>query len=248
MQKSKKKDIQFGEPLTRLNISPLLTGEIHLWAISLNSDIALFERCKACLTDTELDRISFYNFEQIQKNYVISQGGLRLILSSYLNIEPQKIQIRYRSKGKPYTADDTSLYFNNSNSGKLCVYAISRAGDVGIDIEEVRPLSDIDFLIDNNFTEKEKHYINKNNKNRIERFFQFWTIKEAYLKAIGEGMRLTPINLEFSIENGCFKLDAVAGIFEQEDWLSKVITPGANYVGAVTYKGFQTKIIEMRFI
>lgn len=248
MQKSEEKKIQSGKPFTPRNLSSLIKGEIHIWSISLNSDNAFFERCKESLTDAERERIHYYNFKQVQDHFIISQGGLRLLLSSYLNIEPQKIQIRKHAKGKPYIADDTSLCFNVSNSGKYCVYAFSRSGEVGIDIEEVRPLSDIDDLIDKNFTENEKHYINKNQKDRIENFFQFWTVKEAYLKAIGEGMRLTPDSLEFSIENGIFKLDAVKGIFEQEDWLFKVITPGANHMGTITYKGIQTKICEMRFI
>ena len=249
MQKSNENDIQFGEITTKLKSSSLLNGEIHLWAISLNSDSTLINKCKSSLTELERNRISYYNFEQVQNNYVISQGGLRILLSSYLNIEPQKIDLRKHRKGKPFTADDNSLCFNISNSGNYCVYAFSRAGEVGIDIEELRPLPDIDELIDKNFTEKEKNYITKNEKLRDERFFRFWTIKEAYLKAIGEGMRLTPDNLEFSIENdGTFKLEAVKGIFEQEDWLFKEITPGDNHVGTVTYKGHQTKITELQLI
>lgn len=245
MQKNEEKDIQFGEPFTELNSSLLQKNEIHLWGISLNSTDSFLETCKAALTDAERNRISYFSFKQVQNSYVISQGGLRLLLSSYLQIAPQHIQIKKHNKGKPYTADDTTLCFNISNSGKYCVYAFSRAGEVGIDIEEIRSLPDIDELIDKNFTEKEKIYIAKN---KNERFFKFWTIKEAYLKAIGEGMRLTPDSLEFAVENGNYKLEAVKGIFEQEDWLFQDIKPMDNIVGTVTYKGRQTKISEMRFL
>ena len=97
-------------------------------------------------------------------------------------------------------------------------------------------------MILNNFKKGEIDWINYKKGNKLIRFFQFWTIKEAYLKAIGEGMRLPPNNLEFNVVNGEFKLCAINGIFEQEDWIIKPIIPMLNYVGAVVYKGDKTKI------
>lgn len=235
--------INLGQGIPTLDL-----GEIHLWAISLISHSALVEGFKAALTDLEREHISYYKDKQAQKSYVISQGGLRLFLSFYLNIEPPKIQLRKHAKGKPFVADDTSLYFNTSNSGEYVVYAFSRAGEVGIDIEKLRKLPDLEELIDRNFLLREQLFINEKNTSKFERFFRFWTVKECYLKAIGEGMRLAPDHVEFSVEKNCFKLQAVDGVFEQEDWLFKEIALGAQYVGTLAYKGITTKIDELRFI
>lgn len=248
MKDNKEKDIQFEEKFLELNIPPLFNGEIHVWSLSLITDTPFYERCKSALTATEHQRISYFNFKQVQDSYIISQGGLRLLLSFYLNIEPSKIQINKHSKGKPYTADDTSLCFNISNSGNYVIFAISRAGEVGIDIEKLRTLPDLNELIEKNFSSKEKQYISKNTTLKELRFFKFWTVKEAYLKAIGEGMRLPPSNLEFTIENGKYELDSVMGVFENEEWQIADLPLSEGYTGTLVYKNENTVISNIFFV
>ena len=87
-----------------------------------------------------------------------------------------------------------------------------------------------------------------NKAEKEKRFFKFWTVKEAYLKAIGEGMRLSPDNLEFTFENNNYELDAIKGVFEQEDWLFTDFSIATDYAGTIVYKDKQTKISEIKFI
>lgn len=215
-------------------------GEIHLYCILLDSTTVFFEKCKAALSQAELDRISFFKFPSVQNSFVISQGALRLILSEYLFIEAPKIQLAKHSKGKPFVMDDLNLRFNISNSGNYAVYAFSKGDEVGIDIEKIRLLPDLDNLIEKNFSLAERAFITKHNEEKQQRFFKFWTVKEAYLKAIGEGMRLAPDHLEFTVEIDNYKLDAVKGVFEQDDWLFKDFSFADDYVGTIAYKGLQT--------
>jgi 4'-phosphopantetheinyl transferase len=237
----KPKDQFFGQYLPVIQ-----TGEIHLYTATTGSSSEFTEQCRLALTNAELERSSYFKFKEAQENYVISQGGLKLLLSSHLKIPAHEVKFGRHSKGKPYSIDDPSLFFNISNSGNRVVYAFSRAGDVGIDLEYIRPLPDLDELIEKNFSTKEREYIYKNDQERLQRFFKFWTVKEAYLKAIGEGMRLTPDNLEFSIENGVFKLISVKGFYEQVDWIWENIFPGAHFTGTLTYIGASTHISKMR--
>ncbi len=223
-------------------------GEIHLYCVSLNPSNVFFEKCKSALSEKEQERISYFKFPSVQKNFIMSQGALRLLLSDYLNIDAPKINIGKHSKGKPFAMDDTELCFNISNSGANVVFAFSRAGEVGIDIEKIRTLPDLDQLIEKNFSEKEKKFISKNPTEKEKRFFKFWTVKEAYLKAIGEGMRLSPDNLEFTFENNKYELDAIKGVFEQEDWSFTDFSIAADYAGTIVYKDKQTKISEIKFI
>ena len=239
-----KKIIPFSELITRQNFPPLQKREVHLWTVSLNADSSLIKQCKTSLSDIECNRISFFKFPQVQNNYIISQGILRQLLAGYLDIEPCKIQIGRHRKGKPFTKDDPSLFFNMSNSGNLCVYAFSRDNEVGIDLENIRNLPDLDELIQKNFTRNEIKYIDKNKKDRLRRFFLFWTIKESYLKAVGEGMRLPLDNLEFVIENGKIKLVAIKGIFEPDDWHFKEMPLSNNYIRTLTFKGEQIRFVE----
>jgi len=236
----------FGAVFSKQPFPVLAKGEIHLWTASSDASAELLSKCYSALTDVEKSRIDYYKFKPSQDNFMVSQGGLRMLLSAYFNIAPQEVKIGRHNKGKPYSIDDYSLTFNISNSENRVVYAISRAGEVGIDLEFIRPLPDLEELIDKNYTIKEAAYIRKIKSEQLQRFFKFWTVKEAYLKAIGEGMRLTPDSLEFSVENGNFKLLEAKGFFEQVDWKIKNIFPGDGFVCTLFYADENAQISEFR--
>jgi 4'-phosphopantetheinyl transferase len=148
-------------------------------------------------------------------------------------------------KGKPFLVNEPSLFFNISNSHEICVYAFSRDSEVGVDIEKIRNLPDLDQLIEKNLTTREKAYFQKNPDHMLSLFFQFWTCKESYLKAIGEGMRLSPENIEFSLEDGGIRLRSVTFGFEEADWLFKRFTREGNYTGTLTYQRKETVVREI---
>ena len=102
-------------------------------------------------------------------------------------------------------------------------------------------------MIIRNFTAREIKFINGKSEERTTRFFRFWTIKESYLKAIGEGMRLTPDNLEFAIEKDGIRQLSVNGIFEQENWNFKEFSASPDYVGTITYGRHNTVIKQLEF-
>jgi len=67
------------------------------------------------------------------------------------------------------------------------------------------------------------------------------------LKAIGEGMRLPPDNIEFTIEKDCIRQLSVNGVFEQEDWNFKELSTPPDYVGTITYGQNNTVIKQLEF-
>jgi len=193
----------------------------------------------------ETRKASHFKYERKQHSYIITQAVLRVLISAYLDIKPADVILIASKKGKPFLINEPSLFFNNSNSHEICVYAFSRDSEVGIDIEKIRELPDIDQLIEKNLTSREKVYFQKNPDHKLSLFFQFWTFKESYLKAIGEGMRLTPENLEFSLNDGNIRLRSVTYGFESTDWQFKGFTREGNYTGTLTYQRRDTVIKEM---
>ncbi len=220
----------------------LRKGEIHLWTASLCPSVEKTERLRSILSPEERKRSSYFKFEQKQQSYIITQAVLRVLIAAYLDVKPVHVILDSRKKGKPFLINDPSLFFNISNSGEICVFAFSRDAEVGIDIEKIRELPDIDQLIEKNMTSCEKAYFLKNPDQKLSLFFQFWTFKESYLKAIGEGMRLTPENLEFSLYDRNIRLRSVKYGFEATDWQFKGFTRKGNYTGTLTYKGRDTVI------
>jgi 4'-phosphopantetheinyl transferase len=240
--------IKSAELFGRFNFPTLEKNELHVWTVSLEPGEEFIENCKSILSEGERNRIDWFTFPQVQNNYVISQGVLRAILAGYLNIEPKQIQLSKHAKGKPFVTNDTSLFFNLSNSGKKAVFAFSRNAEVGIDLEIIRVLPDLEELIQKNFTPKETDYIKKIDAEKLKRFFFFWTIKESYLKAIGEGMRLTPDNLEFTIESDNIKFLGAKGFDDPISWLFKKFELDQEYVGTLVYQGENTIIRQLSVV
>jgi 4'-phosphopantetheinyl transferase len=228
------------KPETMPILSP---GEIHLWQVSTHITAADFEEYESVLSEVELSKVLFFKSKQAKESYIASQGALRFLLSQYLGIAPNLVKLGRQKKGKPFSLDDQGLHFNLSNSGKLVVIAFSRDSELGIDIEKLRPLPDLDEMIETNFTSREIKFINTKPEERLRRFFRFWTVKESYLKAIGEGMRLAPENIEFLLEKESIKLLSVKGIFEQEAWNFKEFPILTDYVCTITY-GKDNSIIK----
>jgi len=220
----------------------LKENDLHIWQVSLTPESAMLKICNSFLTSEDKEKVKWFKFEEDRNNYIISKGILRLLLVDYLKSNNSDLVISRQKKGKPFAENDRSLFFNMSDSGKVCVYVFTRVSEVGIDIEQKRLLHDLDELIQRNLTNKEQNFLSKNPSEKAKNFFRFWTIKEAYLKAIGEGMRLTPDNLEFSIENGNIKLMNQQGIPEQENWIIKEFSPKTYYFGALVYKNENTRI------
>jgi 4'-phosphopantetheinyl transferase len=220
-------------------------GEVHIWTVSIQGIKEQLGHLKSLLTEEEIGKISFYKFEHTQHSYIATQALLRVLLSLYLDIKPMEVKMGVRSKGKPFLIHDRPIFFNISNSDGLCVFAFSGDGEVGIDLERIRQMPDIEQLIQKNLTSREKEYVLKDPDKKLKRFFRFWTIKESYLKAIGEGMRLTPDNLEFSVEKGKIRLRSVNYGFEGADWQFKEFTRDGNYTGTLTYAPRGVKIREM---
>jgi 4'-phosphopantetheinyl transferase len=238
------KEAAYKRPKSFPTLSP---GEIHVWQVLIDCTAANFVSFKNTLPATEVEKIQCFKSKQAKDTSLVSQGALRILLSAYLDIAPQAIKLGRKKKGKPFSIDDTGLYFNLSNSGNVVVIAISRDSEIGIDIEKIRPLQDLEEMINHNFTKNEIKFINSKAEEKQNRFFRFWTIKESYLKAIGEGMRLPPENLEFTIDNHQIKLLSVKGISEPEDWNFKEFKPTNNYVGTITYAQKSSTIKQYEF-
>jgi 4'-phosphopantetheinyl transferase len=239
--------IKYMGPFSGTNVPVLNSGEIHIWHTFYHDSASLIKLCSNALSSAELEHKSYFKFPKDQHSFVVSHGLLRILLSYYLHISPDELKMVKHSKGKPYQLNDPCLFFNISNSGDCCVFAVSRNGEVGVDLEKIRPLDDLDELIRKNFSPKEQAVINRQPKERLHRFFKFWTIKEAFLKAIGEGMRLTPDLLEFSSEKGEHKLQSFAGIVESQEWLFSDYSPNTDYAGTLAHVKSSGEIKTFKF-
>lgn len=163
--------------------------QVHVWRASLEIAQAQLQQLRRCLTDDEISRANRFVFEKDRNHYITARGQLRHILSAYLSQQPAALRFEYTSHGKPSLAGAHDLNFNLSHSGTLALYAVTRSRELGIDIESIRPdFSGID-IAEHYFSKNEVAVFRKLPENlHSGAFFTCWTRKEAYIKAIGEGL------------------------------------------------------------
>jgi 4'-phosphopantetheinyl transferase len=130
----------------------------------------------AVLSDEERRRARRFAYDRDRQRFIIARGVLRELLAARLGVRPEAVELEYGVYGKPVLAPRfaaSGLRFNVSHCDDVAVYAFSSAGDIGVDVEAVRPMPDADAL---------------DPRERALGFFQCWTRKEAFIKALGHGM------------------------------------------------------------
>jgi len=163
-------------------------GAIDLWLFSRDVDARERIRLAAYLSPEERTRTQRFLDERDSHRYAATRGRLREILSSYVGLPPAQISFRYGDRGKPYLEDGPPTWFNLSHSGHLAAVAVSTEFEVGVDIERLRPVRQD--LPDRYFSRSEATALATLEGDAWRAaFFRCWTRKEAFIKALGEGMR-----------------------------------------------------------
>lgn len=184
----------------------LLKDEIHIWYGCIKQSKNYLHVFKRMITDDEQKRAQEFYFPKDQSSFIVGRGMLRTILAHYLEIDPTNIQINYGKYGKPFLGSNrimSDIQFNLSHSENMVVIAVSLGRNVGVDIEKIRNLSDLDKLIATICSQREKdHFKQLTDVEKILSLFRCWTRKEAYLKAISTGMNKPMDQLTVSLESG----------------------------------------------
>jgi len=220
----------------------LSVNDVHIWRIALDIPANPIAELKETLTPDERQRAERFYFEKDRKRFIACRGLLRQILARYLNLAPEQLRFAYGSHGKPELANTNigdRIFFNVSHSQDLALFAITKARFVGIDLEYRRPMPDAQQLAKRFFSHREYEIISSLlPPQQEEMFFRIWTVKEAFLKATGEGLvglqqvevSLIPdesVNLEI-MEN-----DSLTS----KHWFCRELNLARNYIGALVVEG-----------
>jgi len=180
--------------------------EVQVWSVCLDQMSDEAERLVGCLASDELARAARFCFERDRRRFVVSRATLREILGRYLDIDPARVMFSYSPQGKPMLAagcGDGTLRFNLSHSGEYALVAVARCGEIGVDIECVRRLLDVEAIADRCFSPRERAMLHAlPADDQLEGFFNCWTRKEAFLKALGDGLARPLDSFEVSLTPG----------------------------------------------
>jgi len=180
----------------RWHLSPpdltLSRDDVHVWYASLGQPVERVRQLAQILSYDEMMKAERFRFERDRRRFIVSRGVLRTILGRYLGIEPDKVRFRYSPHRKPYLADRFDSYrlrFNLAHSHELALYAFTRDREIGVDLEYISPMPDMEQIAARFFLARETVALRTTPENqKLEAFFSCWTRKEAYIKASGEGL------------------------------------------------------------
>jgi 4'-phosphopantetheinyl transferase len=146
------------------------------------------ERARAVLSGEELARASSFVYDLHRSRYLAGRLALRELLGRYLDRAPSDVRFAYNSYGKPELPGETPR-FNIAHSDDLAVIGLTEHDRLGVDVERIRELRDVDGVARTVFSTRELDTFHElGDASKIQGFFNCWTRKEAFVKAVGEGL------------------------------------------------------------
>jgi len=184
----------------------LLDGEAHLFVVpapeTLPGDVV--DEYERLLTTVERDRYLAFRFERHRHSFLLTRALVRFVLSSYTGVSPEDWRFRVGTHGKPEIASPTPalpLSFNLSNTDGMVVCLVAREVPVGVDVEHTERGGELDSIAEHFFSPREvRDLIEVGPSGLNERFFAYWTLKEAYIKAHGLGLAIPLDQFSFVLE------------------------------------------------
>jgi 4'-phosphopantetheinyl transferase len=166
-----------------------MSGFVDVWYGDFPGD-QVEKDAANCLSKNELQHAETIKNKTVRQQQLASRSSLRKVLAYYLNMECKDVPVRRTEFGKPYLAEP-GYFFNLSHSAERLAIAVSNIGELGLDIEQVRHRKNLPALARRCFsTEELSYWQNMNADEQVRQFYQFWTAKEALVKATGRGIAL----------------------------------------------------------
>jgi 4'-phosphopantetheinyl transferase len=216
----------------------LTAADVHIWRASLEQLPEEVAKLRQLLSSDEQARADRFHFEKDRRHFTVARGVLRRLLSHYLGRAATEIQFSYADRGKPRLASDLDqrLKFNVAHSGGLALFAFTNIGEIGVDIEQIRPEVTSGDIAKRFFSASEVAALEELPAlGRQQAFFDCWTRKESFIKAKGLGLSLALD--QFDVTMGPDEPAALLSTrWDQEEaarWSLRALDVGPGFVGAV---------------
>jgi 4'-phosphopantetheinyl transferase len=173
----------------------LSEGEIHVWQLDLRN--GEWDGFSSVLSRDEHEKTNRFRYARLRENFSRMRIGVRLILSRYLDASADRIQFSYTEAGKPSMAG-SRVFFNVSHSNDIGLIAVALC-PVGVDVELITDLkSEGTGIVAMVCHETERTELDMlSTVERCRLFYQLWTRKEAFCKAVGIGLQYAIADLFF---------------------------------------------------
>ena len=207
-------------------------GEVHVWYVFTDDvrDPGVRARYEAVLSPDERERRDRFVFERDRHQFLVTRGVLRTLLGRYLGVDPASCAFTSNPHGRPALVN-ADLHFNISHTNGLVAIAFAREPELGVDVEDLerRP---VDAVVPRRFFSPSEvaDLESVAEPMRASRFFDYWTLKEAYIKARGMGLALPLDGFSMIIGGGAPRIVFAASIEDDPAcWQFAQFDIGARY-------------------
>jgi 4'-phosphopantetheinyl transferase len=228
-------------------------GEAHLYTVRLSeaSDPALLAAYRDLLSPEEQARGDRYLFERNRHEHVVAHALKRLCLSRYAPVAPRAWRFAIGERGKPeIEAPPSPLRFNLSHTDGLVACLVARDADVGVDVETVARGTDMAGVASRFFAEPEvEALLALPAQAHKRRFFEYWTLKEAYIKARGLGLAIPLGDFWFTLAPPAQPVIGFAPALEDrpDRWrfFQGFLEPSFQLAAAVEATGIEPRLVHV---
>jgi 4'-phosphopantetheinyl transferase len=173
------------------------SAEIHLWLTFYDevTDERLRSTYRLLLNDAEREQQSRFHFEKDRFRYLVTRALARTVLSRYAPVSPEDWIFKKNAYGRPEIANsqgnDIGLTFNISHTDSLILMGVTKHRALGVDVENLCRREMSAGIAERFFAPDEAAELARlPTRRRHDRFFEYWTFKESYIKARGMGLAL----------------------------------------------------------
>ena len=225
----------------------LIPGTIHVWYACVDCSLIEIKEFSAVLSAEETARAQRFRSAQDRDRHIVQHGLLRSLLAGYLGCAARQVHIRTSAHGKPCIEGkdaEGSLQFSLSHSGAYAAFAFNRCDSIGVDIEEVREIPEMEEIVAQHFTPREKAEMLACPIDwKLKTFYRLWTRKEAVLKAQGEGLlkAIDCVDVATGEDPGHWKVFIEEGSAVEEYSVTDIEGP-PGFAAAVAVAGFRAQI------
>ena len=218
-------------------------NELHLWTLNHDEFESGLAELRGWLAADEVTRAERFVTDRLQASFVLSRSFLRGVLARYLHCDPREVSFTLGAFGKPaLTAADSDLQlsFNLAHAGSITLCAVGLNRDIGVDVEQLRDIEDMDKIAGRFFAPLEVAKLDALSEGeKLEAFFRCWTGKEAFIKATGEGLS-RPLD-SFAVSFLQAEEAKICTNDESSNWCLQYLEPGlSGYIAAMVTDGAES--------
>jgi len=222
---------------------------IACFCLALDQSDAVVAALAEVLSTDEHERAARFAFPGDRRRFVVTRGCLRGILGRLCSLPASSVRFDYAPIGKPALAIETArkpVHFNVSHSRDLAVIAVAVDLPLGVDLEAVRPVPDRASISSRYFTAVEAASIATVAPHERDRaFFLCWTRKEAFAKALGDGLSiaLDRYHVTCRPDEPARLLEVDGSTGEAAAWSVYDLRPAPGFVGAVAMRAGRRRLL-----